>query len=489
MRMGHVSFRAKVLLIYSASALALVFAVFVAGSYYVNRLQKGNVQAALEWAQNQAHGMAKEILEMASQQNSNDLNQPAMKAGIKAMTHVAIRSSENVVWAAVIDGSGNVAISQSPTGDPAGVEVQGIGPSNKKTVSKLAARSGAPFQVEIESHEPGVHEVSEDVVRDGKTFAKVVMHVADNPTFQRIRASSKTITHWLVIGCVFMLFVLLLIFWVLYRMFSRQVHLVENNARLDRMAYVGTLASGLAHEIRNPLSAMSINLEVMREELAEVSPDENGDTSTRARELATRVQREVHQLNGTLTSFLDFALPSKESMTEFSVRDLMAELVELHSEEMRHAGITAELQGPKDASVIIEADRRLVHQAFRNILVNAIQVLQSAVKKNIRIKVAPEGHEDVLVTISDTGPGINPDNVPKIFEVFFSTRKGGSGFGLAITKKIIEEHGGTIRAENNAQSLGASFLVRLPKNAAQHAHGFSLRKGLRLFAQPKPINP
>jgi signal transduction histidine kinase len=484
--MAPVSFRAKVLLIYTACALSVVFAVFVAGSYYVNRLQKGNVQAALAWAQEQAHGMAREILEMASQQGTSDLNQPAMKAGIKAMTRVAITSSDNVVWAAVIDSEGNVATEQTPPGDPAGVEVQGYGPSAKKSVSVLHPRTGQELKVETQSIAPGVHEVSEPLVHEGKTFGRVVMHVADNPTFQRIRASSKSITQWLFIGCVFMLFLLLLVFWVLYRMFARQVHLVEKNARLDRMAYVGTLASGLAHEIRNPLHAMSINLEVMREELADVTAE--SDTPQRASELATRVQREVLQLNSTLTSFLDFALPSKEGMIEFSLRGLIDELVELHAEELRHAGITFEVSGPQDDSVLVEADRRLVHQAFRNILVNAIQVLQGAVKKQIRIKVDPAGQHDVVVTVSDTGPGITPENLGRIFEVFFSTRKGGSGFGLAITKKIIEEHGGSITADNNSQALGATFTVRLPKHVPGGNGGFSLRRGLRMMAPPRPIS-
>jgi signal transduction histidine kinase len=289
----------------------------------------------------------------------------------------------------------------------------------------------------------------------------------------------------LMTGCLFLLVFLLLVFWVLYRLFSKQVHLVEKNARLDRMAYVGTLASGLAHEIRNPLSAMSINLEVMREELAEANGD--GDTPERARDLATRVQREVHQLNSTLTSFLDFALPSKEGLTEFSVRNLLDEIVELHAEEMRQAGITFEIQGPNDDTVLVEGDRRLLLQAFRNILVNAIQVLKTSVKKQIKVRVEPTGQQFVQVSISDTGPGISQENLAKVFEVFFSTRKGGSGFGLAITKKIIEEHGGSIRAENNPQALGAAFITIIPRQSLG-GHSFSLRRMGRMLAHPRPIS-
>jgi signal transduction histidine kinase len=204
---------------------------------------------------------------------------------------------------------------------------------------------------------------------------------------------------------------------------------------------------------------MNVNLEVIREELM----DSSSDSRQHAVELSTWLQREVMQLNTTLTSFLDFALPSREGLTSFSLRGLLAELVEYHSEQIRQSGIECEIVPAGDGDTMIEADRRLLHQAFRNILVNAIQTLGGSVKKQISIVIEPMKHNWVRVIVKDTGPGIAEENMGRIFELFFSTRKGGSGFGLAITRKIIEEHKGRIYAANNLDQLGASFIVELPR--------------------------
>jgi signal transduction histidine kinase len=268
---------------------------------------------------------------------------------------------------------------------------------------------------------------------------------------------------------------------VVQKVTAKQMQLVRQAERMDRMAYVGTLASGLAHEIRNPLSAMTVNLDVLREELEEVLqptvalaatgtsdalPSTHlDDTKLQAIQriggLVTRVRREIQGLNTTLSHFLDFALPSKEGMTEFPLRGLMEEIIELHREQCRQKEITIEISGAPASQTIIEADRRLCHQALRNIIINAIQVLEGCVPRQIRIRVNPAGSV-VRLTISDTGPGIDPEKLDSIFEAFVSGRKGGTGLGLALTRKIVEEHHGRITASNNPDGPGAVFTVELP---------------------------
>jgi signal transduction histidine kinase len=210
---------------------------------------------------------------------------------------------------------------------------------------------------------------------------------------------------------------------------------------------------------------MSVNLQVMREELAEGGPE----SPARAAELLARVEREVRQLNSTLTGFLDFALPSREEISEVSLRGVVRELLDSHSEQMRQAGIEYELVSPPDSETEVEADRRLIYQAMRNIVVNAIQILATSVKKQLTVTISPHPVAgEVSVTFRDSGPGIAAESLPHLFDAFYTTRKGGTGLGLAVTKKIVEEHGGRIWAENNSDGFGASFHVVLPRRLGRN---------------------
>jgi signal transduction histidine kinase len=148
-------------------------------------------------------------------------------------------------------------------------------------------------------------------------------------------------------------------------------------------------------------------------------------------------------------------------MTEFPLRGLLEEIIDLHREQCKQLGISLEVQGSPINQTVIDADRRLCHQALRNIVINAMQILENAIPKTIRIRVEPAGPM-MRVTVTDSGPGIPLEKLETIFEAFVSGRKGGTGLGLALTKKIIEEHRGSIRASNNTDMPGATFTVLLP---------------------------
>jgi signal transduction histidine kinase len=477
--MRKFSFRTKLLLVYAGCALTLVFIAFLAGSYYINRLQKANVRESIALVKEHGYNLAQEILEMVVKKKATGLEDPEIKDSLDRMTAMTVQMNNAVVWMGIFDADGNKVIAQAEQ-DKQDFRVY---PSSEGSINKVSDGKGGLLEIQTRPVlKKDLSDIPIPLTHEGKTYGHIEMRISNNPTFLRMQQTSRNITEVLITGSILMLALLLLVFLVLWKLFSRQLKLQQDNARLDRMAYVGTLASGLAHEIRNPLSAMNVNLEVMREELAEsvAAPDFDG-TKDRAVELAGRVQREVLQLNSTLTSFLDFALPSKEGRMEFSLRGLAEELLDLHAEEMRQRGITWDLQSVSHDDATVEADRRLVHQAVRNILMNAIQILDASVRKHIKIRIVRTQDNWVETFISDSGPGIPPDNLGRVFEVFFSTRKGGSGFGLAIAQKIAEEHGGSIKAENNPGSLGAVFTIRLPRKAISEADLAERR--LRRFAR------
>lgn len=453
-----VSFRMKMILAFAASGLAVLFLIFALGNYYVNELQKSNKEAAVLLAQDQARRLRKEILEAINEYQFADLNDRALRERLQANTDFILKFNDKVVMAAVIDASGNRVIA-STTKDTQILQPQ-VMPDTP--YSEILPLTGANQLEVVITPKKGMRDIREPIALEGgKKLGEIRIQLQDSPTYHRIETNSQQITNALIAESILLLLFLCFVFFVLWRLFSRQLKLMQKNAELDRMAYVGTLASGLAHEIRNPLSAMNVNLQVMQEELAETQPD----AQERATNLAGRVQREVAQLNGILTSFLEFALPNREQISQFSMRSLIEELLAIYSEEMRQKEITWELSSPPSNETLVEADRRLIYQAIRNILVNAIQAVEGSIKKAIRVTIETTEKQHVRVRISDTGPGISPENLIRIFEVFFSTKKNGSGFGLAIARRVFEEHGGSLRAENNTGSLGASFVLELPQTA------------------------
>ena len=223
------------------------------------------------------------------------------------------------------------------------------------------------------------------------------------------------------------------------------------------MAYVGTLASGLAHEIRNPLNAMNVNLAVINEEIEE----QPSETAKRRKGVIESLQRQISQLNTTLTNFLRFALPAKIQIAKINLIELLRDTLALLEPEMRQKGIRYELQAPETCD--LPADPNALRQVFMNVLLNAIQALTRG-EKHIDINV--DVHDRLCrVAIADTGEGIPEEQLESIFEVFHSTKPGGSGFGLAIARRIVSDHGGRIWAEN-VDGSGARIVIELPLKSA-----------------------
>lgn len=465
--MAQISFRAKMVAALVASVGAAVFLTFAFGNYYVNDLQKQNVQDAVALAHEQARKFSKDLADMLRREQVGEISHDAsLREKIKPLTEILYQQNKNILKITVNATDGSAIIEQSsPEEHVVHFHQPGEGAYTAPVQSNGTEKPQLTVQTLKGSGAGKLQVIKEPVERDGKPAGEVRLEISGEPAFQRIETTSHQITRALVVECVLLLAFLVAVFFALWALFSRHLRLIQTNEKLDRMAYVGTLASGLAHEIRNPLSAMNVNLEVLREDLGDQSPQ----ARARAGDLAGRVQREITQLNSTLSSFLEFALPNKESVTTFSLRALWDELIASHEEQLRQLGITTEIVAPAADRSTIEADRRLLHQAFRNVLMNAMQAVQSSVKKHVRIEIF--GVEDGMMRtiVSDSGAGIPPENLARIFDVFFSTRNGGSGFGLAIARKITEEHGGRIRAENNPEGLGARFVFDLPRESRVRA--------------------
>ena len=234
--------------------------------------------------------------------------------------------------------------------------------------------------------------------------------------------------------------------------FQDLTHLKEMEREMkkkDRLAVIGELSAGMAHEIRNPLASLSGSLQVLKEDL-----DLSGE-NLRLMEIALE---EMDRLNRIVTEFLTYArpkVPVKEGCDVCSIIRDTADLIRNSRDYREGIDVAAELPG---GPVIMRADPGQLRQVVWNLSINAVQSVGESGRVRLR---AVQDPKQVTIEVEDSGEGIRKEDMDRIFYPFFSTKPGGSGLGLAIVYRIIEEHGGSIRVDSAAGS-GARFTVSLP---------------------------
>ncbi|MEQ8762929.1 MAG: ATP-binding protein [Planctomycetota bacterium] len=221
----------------------------------------------------------------------------------------------------------------------------------------------------------------------------------------------------------------------------------------DPVLSLSKLAGGLVHEIKNPLSTMNMNLQLLLEDW------EGGDSPKEQRTLKKIriLQKEVKRLEGILDDFVRFTRGHRIETEPVPVAALLHELVDFYSPEAAKNGVGVQLSLEPDLPPV-EVDRDYLKQALLNLLLNATQAIGR--QGQIVLRARRDG-DFVAIEVIDDGPGIPPDKLGRIFEAYFSTRRGGSGLGLPLARRIIEEHGGTLTVESEV-GQGTDFTIRLP---------------------------
>jgi len=228
---------------------------------------------------------------------------------------------------------------------------------------------------------------------------------------------------------------------------------MEERVRIaDRLAGVGELAAGLAHEIRNPLASIAGSSQLLRESSAV-----SGESST----LLEIIGRESERLNGLITDFLAYTGPSQRNTARLDLASLLRDVAEaVRAGEAREKGVAVELAPLR--KLLTDGDGEQLRQVVWNLVRNAVQAAPAGGK------VTLDGYEQirhrvryVVMTVSDTGAGIAPGNAEKIFNPFFTTKGGGTGLGLSISQRIVHQHRGFIEVRA-APGKGCVFSVFLP---------------------------
>ncbi len=225
-----------------------------------------------------------------------------------------------------------------------------------------------------------------------------------------------------------------------------------------RLASIGRLTSGIGHEVKNPINAMVVHLELLRDKL-NVTPGVNG-----AMRHVDVLTNEMLRLDRVVQTLADFSRPLEPVLTEQNLFPLAQAVVNLISEEAANNNVVitlAETTGGRTVSALCDAE--LLRQALLNIALNAMQAMPNG--GTLHLHVTREG-SNALITLRDTGPGIPPEILARIFDLYFTTKDTGSGIGLSMTYRILQMHGGSIdvysETDPDNPEHGTSFTLRLP---------------------------
>lgn len=213
------------------------------------------------------------------------------------------------------------------------------------------------------------------------------------------------------------------------------------------------VAAGIAHEVRNPLNALQINLQILEQELQELVPDRGAHVYA----VVSKISQELSNLDNFVSEFLRFARPPRLQIERVPIRQLLADLVTFLEPAFGEKKVELRLTVGSIPRLVLADSFQLKH-AVLNLLLNALQATPPGGLVEI---VTSKTDGALAIEVRDSGEGIPPDKLGRVFEVFFTMREGGTGLGLPITRRIVEEHGGSL-ALDSTPGQGTIARIHLP---------------------------
>jgi PAS domain S-box-containing protein len=226
--------------------------------------------------------------------------------------------------------------------------------------------------------------------------------------------------------------------------------LEEKLRQADRLAALGTLSAGLAHEIKNPLSAIKTFVQLLPQKMGNLSFMEKFNIT---------VPREIDRINHLVEDLLELTRRRVRPLVDLKVDALILQVIELHGEELKRRQIVFQDHLNKTLSSV-HGDAETLYRAFSNLIINAIQAMPNGGILSISSKL-DSSSSSLEISFRDTGIGMDETTAKNIFNPFFTTKDKGAGLGLALTRKIIEDHRGTIEVVSK-KGMGTTFTVHLP---------------------------
>ena len=294
----------------------------------------------------------------------------------------------------------------------------------------------------------------------GDDVGEVVLNVSRARVNERVGRLQRELLTQTIAVAVLTLATLVVAFVLVWLLVQRTRKLEAKQHDDEELAALGTLAANLAHEIRNPLNSINLNLELLDEDLAE--------QETEARSSLAVTRREVGRLAKLVSDFLTYARPSEPQVGSIAVPVLLEEVCSFLHAEATSMGVHLKV-APEITDVAMVADESQLRQVILNLVLNAIQSVSTLKAERRVVEVGASSSDDhIVIVVTDRGDGIADADLGRVREAFFTKKRGGSGLGLAIAERFVEVHGGRVELENlDPYGFAARIVLPIGGNAGK----------------------
>ena len=453
----------------------LVFGLFVVGDLalfgwlIVRSLSQRELEKVLLETRHEAEGLANRIAGRASREGKDLYTAIALERETQTYIDSVLRQRDIVQTVEIHDREGRLVLRSSKEATehvPAVPQTPEVRPPEIRApeirAPEVRSPEGRPPEIEQKTYESRSNYDVAVPIADLGTLYIGISRIELEQRIAILRGDLTQQATW--IGAVTFALLLSLYFavWALWR---RGRRLEEQAKEAERLAYIGTLASGLAHEIRNPLNSLHLNMQMLEEEIAE------HPTAALAKGNSKRLlqitQSELQRLEHLVTDFLAYARPRSLELEDLPAAALLEHTLEVLAGQLQAQGVRAEITD-RSGGAWIRVDRAQMSQLLLNLAHNALGAMENSERRpelrlEARLELPGPGRpvHRVVLDVTDNGIGIPRDVQPRIFDLFFSTRKGGTGLGLAIVQRIAKAHDALL-AVRSAEGEGTSISVSLP---------------------------
>jgi signal transduction histidine kinase len=437
-------------------AASMVFALFVLcdialfGWLIFRSLSQREVERVLFETRSEAESLARQIAKEAERQGKDLYTAVAVERETQTYIDSMLRKRDFVRTVDIRDREGVLVYhDERRTSVP-------VGPPPRIAVRSPERSPELPQRVEVKSFEHASTQQAPTIEVPIGQLGSLQIGISAGELSKRIGVLREDLIRQAALIAVVSLVLLLSAYVAVWLLLRRARRLELQAAEAERMAYIGTLASGLAHEIRNPLNSLNLNMQMLEEEIAE----RGAGTLPTGRRLLAITRSEIHRLERLATDFLAYAKPRPLEREEMAAVVPLERVREVLSGEIHRRGARVEVED-RSGGARIAADPAQLEQLLLNLVQNSFAASEEAGRQPVLMLTAYRHGGTVTLELVDNGAGIPAGEEGKIFDLFYSTRKGGTGLGLAIVERIARAHGGSVEVRS-AEGVGTAVSLELP---------------------------